>query len=162
MRSADGRQSTLFAVVAAEDRIPRSHPLRSVRAAAAAVLAEMRPRLERCYAAGAATATAAAPEEILRALLLRALYGIASERRLLEELAYNLLYRWFVGLQLDDRTFASPTFRRHRLRLERAGLVRDFAARTLARLPPRLLRSPHFAPDRQQIEAWIGQQRWDA
>jgi transposase len=158
MRSADARQSSLFTMLQTEDRVPRAHPLRKVREAAAGALADMRHRLDAAYPAGADLA--AAPEEILRAMLLWALYGIPSERRLLEELEYNLLYRWFVGLHLDDRTFARVTFSTHRRRLDRAGLVRDFASRTLARLPPKVLANPHFTPNRPLLESWVGQTRW--
>jgi transposase len=134
MRSADARQSSLFTMLQPEDRVPRAHPLRKVREAAAGALADMRHRLDAAYPAGADLA--AAPEEILRAMLLWALYGIPSERRLLEELEYNLLYRWFVGLHLDDRTFARVTFSTHRRRLDRAGLVR------VANLGPSAAQSP--------------------
>ena len=79
----------------------------------------------------------------------------------MEELEYNLLYRWFVGLQLDDQLFDRQTYRKHRDRLEQAGVVRDFASRTLARLPPGVLRNPHFSPNRPLLESWVGQLRWD-
>jgi len=160
MRNADARQSTLFAMFQTEDRVPKAHPLRRVREAAGGALAEMRHRIDAVYPAKAQMA--AAPEEILRALLLWSLYGIPSERRLLEELQYNLLYRWFVGLQLDDRGFARITFRQHRIRLEKAGVLRDFISGTLARLPPGVLRNPHLTPNRPLLEAWVGQLRWDA
>ena len=159
MRNADARQSTLFSMVQTEDRVPKSHPLRKVREAAGGALADMRHRIDALYPAQAEQTTA--PEEILRVLLLWALYGIPSERRLMEELEYNLLYRWFVGLQLDDELFTRQTFRRHRDRLEKAGVVRDFASRTLARLAPGVLRNPHFTPNRPLLESWVGQLRWD-
>jgi len=159
MRNADARQSSLFTMVQTEDRVPKTHPLRKVREAAGGALVDMRHRLDALYPSG--VETAAAPEEILRALLLWALYGIPSERRLLEELDYNLLYRWFIGLQLDSPTFKHTTFRKHRLRLEKAGVVRDFAALTLARLPAGVLRNPHLSPNRPLLEAWVGQLRWD-
>ena len=159
MRSADARQSSLFSMIQTEDRVPKAHPLRKVREAAAGALTGMRHRIDAVYPAG--VELAAVPEEILRALLLWALYGIPSERRLIEELEYNLLYRWFVGFQLDDRNFERSTFRKHRIRLEKAGVVRDFASRTLARLPPGVLRNVHFTPNRPLLEAWVGQLRWD-
>lgn len=160
MRTADTRQKTLFAMVQPDDRVPKAHPLRKVREATAGAITEMRHRIDAAYPAGKELASA--PEEILRALLLSALYGIPSERRLLEELEYNLLYRWFVGFQLDDRIFARITFQQHRRRLDKAGLVREFISRTLARLPPALLRNPHFAPNRALLESWVGQLRWDS
>jgi transposase len=159
MRATDARQGTLFTVLTVEDRVPRNHPLRPVRAAAGETLAEIRHLIDRCYPA--AGRTAAAPEEVLRALLLWALYGIPSERRLVEELDYNLLYRWFVGLQLDDRLWSRPSFSDHRHRLQKHGVVAEFIGRTLARLPARVLANPHFTPNRPLLEAWVGQLRWD-
>jgi len=160
MRTADSRQKSLFAMVQPEDRVPKAHPLRKVREAAGAAIADMRHRIDAVYPAG--KELAAAPEEILRALLLSALYGIPSERRLMEELEYNLLYRWFVGLQLDDPLFDRQTFRKHRDRLDKTGIVREFVSRTLSRLSPAQLRNPHFAPNRALLESWVGQLRWDA
>lgn len=160
MRNADARQSSLFAMVQPEDRVPKAHPLRKVREATAGAITDMRHRIDAVYPAG--KELAAAPEEILRTLLLSALYGIPSERRLMEELEYNLLYRWFVGLQLDDELFARQSFRKHRARLEKAGVVRDFASRTLSRLSPSVLRNAHFTPNRPLLESWVGQLRWDA
>ena len=160
MRTADARQSSLFSTLQIEDRIPRAHPLRPVRTAACAVLAELRPRLDRLYPS-ASRNTAAAPEEVLRSMLLWGLYGIPSERRLIEELDYNLLYRWFVGLQLDDQLWSRRAFSEHRKRLNKAGLIGEFVRLTLVRLPGRLLGNPHFTPNRPLLEAWAGQLRWD-
>lgn len=160
MRTADARQSSLFAMVQIEDRVPRSHPLRQVRTAACEAATELRGRIDALYPPGGTTV--AAPEEVLRGLLLWGLYGIPSERRLMEELDYNLLYRWFVGLQLDDRLWSRQAFADHRKRLGKAGLVGEFVRRTLARLPGRVLANPHFTPNRPLLEAWAGQLRWDA
>lgn len=159
MRSADARQSTLFSMVLTEDRVPRTHPLREIREAAAAVVAGMRWKLDAAYPPGGKTV--AAPEEVLRALLLWGLYGIPSERRLMEELDYNLLYRWFVGLQLDDPMWSRQAFMDHRKRLAGAGLISEFMRGVLSRLPARVLGNPHFTPNRPLLEAWAGQQRWD-
>ncbi len=161
MRSADARQSTLFSMVQTEDRIPPRHPLRAVRAASAEAITSMRHQLEKLYDPEAATKTAVAPEEVLRALLLLALYGIPSERRLMEELEYNLLYRWFVGLQLDDPMFERSTFRQHRARLTKADVLGEFVRRTLSRTTVAVLKNPHFSPNTPLLEAWAGQLRWD-
>lgn len=160
MRTADARQASLFSTLQIEDRIPRAHPLRPVRVAACTVLGELRHRLDAIYPADGRTV--AAPEEVLRSMLLWGIYGIPSERRLMEELDYNLLYRWFVGLQLDDHLWSRPAFMAHRKRLNKAGLIGEFVRLTLARLPERLLANPHFTPNRPLLEAWAGQLRWDA
>jgi transposase len=161
MRSADARQSTLFSMTSTEDRIPARHPLRAVRTAAAEALAGVRWQIEKLYDPASATATVVAPEEVLRALLLFALYGIPSERRLIEELEYNLLYRWFVGLQLDDPVFKRVTFREHRARLIKSGILGEFIRRTLSGTRVQVMRNPHFAPNKPLLDAWTGQQRWD-
>lgn len=159
MRSADARQSSLFTIISVEDRVPRSHPLRAVREAAAAVVGDLRWKLDRLYPPGGKTV--AAPEEVLRALLLWALYGIPSERRLMEELDYNLLYRWFVGLQIDDPMWSRQAFMDHRKRLAGSGVIGEFIRGVLARLSDRVLGNPHFTPNRPLLEAWAGQQRLD-
>jgi transposase len=159
MRPADGRQASLFAMTPIEARIPRQHPLRTVRTVAAEVGAGLRPRIDRCYPA--AGRGQIAPEEVLRALLLWGLYGHASERRLIEELDYNLLYRWFIGLGIDDPLWSRETFREHRHRLDQGGVVSAFIAGCMTRLTTRILANPHFAPNRALLEAWSGQLRWD-
>jgi transposase len=159
MRTADARQSSLFSTLQIEDRIPRTHPLRQVRSAACAVLGELRHRLDGIYPPD--SRTVAAPEEVLRSMLLWGLYGIPSERRLMEELDYNLLYRWFVGLQLDDQLWSRAAFSAHRRRLHKADLIGEFVRLTLTRLPGRVLGNPHFTPNRPLLEAWAGQLRWD-
>jgi transposase len=159
MREPDARQSTLFTVMSVEDRVPRQHPLRQVRAAAAAAISELRHRLDAAYARSPKSTTA--PEEVLRLLLLWGLYGIPSERRLLEEVDYNLLFRWFVGYQLDDTILSRDAFRDHRDRLVETGILGEFVRATLGRLPTRVLINPHFTPNRPLLESWAGQLRWD-
>ncbi len=161
MRSADARQSSLFTMIQTEDRIPAKHPLRAIRAASAEAITGMRWQIEKLYDPEAKTKTAIAPEEALRSLLLLGLYGIPSERRLIEELEYNLLYRWFVGLQLDDAVFERETFRQHRAKLTKAGILGEFVRRTLSGTRIAVLKNPHFLPNKPLLEAWAGQLRWD-
>lgn len=159
MRGFDQPQTRLFSFVQVDDRVPAQHPLRTVRTAAAEVLNELQPRIDDCYARGSRSAIAAEP--ILRAQLLWALYGIPSEMRLLEELDYNLLYRWFIGLGLEDPVWARSTFRSNKERLIEAGLSGEFLARTLTRLPRRLVFHPFFAPNLALVEDWGGQMDMD-
>jgi transposase len=148
-------QQTLFSL-SMEERIPRSHPLRAVRTAAAAVLTELAPRL----APFAATEHGGvASEPVLRTVLLWGLEGIPSERRLIEEIDYNLLYRWFVGLTPEEHLWSRTAFRRQRQKLQRAGCVAAFVGRTVARLKPGLLAHPHLNVNRALVEAFAGQER---
>jgi len=101
MRGADHQQSTMFSYISAERRVPREHPLRAIRVMADTALKELGPRFEAIYASSGRPSIA--PERLLRALLLQVLYTVRSERLLMEQLDYNFLFRWFVGLSLDER-----------------------------------------------------------
>jgi transposase len=155
MRSADASQTHLFVTVAMEERVPAKHPLRAVRTTAATVLAELRTRLDQAYDKGGRFAMP--PEQVLRALVLWALYSVPSERQLLEQLEYNLLFRWFVGFELDDKVWSREAFRANRRRLQEAGVVAEFLARVFARTKGRLLANAHFTVNRSLIEALSGQ-----
>jgi transposase len=100
MRGTDHQQSGMFSYISAERRVPRDHPLRAIRTMADRVLRELGPRFARLYASSGRPSIA--PEKLLRALLLQILYTVRSERQLIEQLDYNLLFRWFVGLSMDD------------------------------------------------------------
>jgi transposase len=156
MRSDDITQDVLFSFLDVEKRIPARHPIRALRSAAGEVLAALRPRLDELYARFARAGLP--PEQVLRALAIWAMYGVPSERRLLEELEYNLLYRWFVGLSPDARVWSRAAFRDHRRRLHGAGLDAEFLTRLFARSQGRVLANPHFTVNRALVEAWIGQQ----
>ncbi len=156
MRSDDTTQEALFSFLDVGTRIPARHPIRGVRNAAVAVLADLRPRIDAVYARQRRSGLP--PEQVLRALAIWGLYGVASERRLLEELEYNLLYRWFVGFSLDDHVWSRAAFRDHRHRLGEAGIVAEFLARLFARSQGRVLANPHFTVNRALFEAWCGQQ----
>jgi transposase len=135
--------------------VPPKHPIRALRGAAAAVLAELRPRIDAVYDRKGRHAIPA--EQVLRALCLWAMYSVPSERQLLEQLEYNLLYRWFVGLEISDQVWSREGFRRNRRRLHDSGAVSEFLARVFARSRGRLLANPHFTVNRALIEEWLGQ-----
>ncbi|MDR7526923.1 MAG: transposase, partial [Armatimonadota bacterium] len=100
MRGDDLQQASMFSYLSPEERVPPDHPLRPLRMMVDAVLGELSPDFDRLYARTGRPSVP--PEQLLRALLLQILYTIRSERLLMEQLAYNLLFRWFVGLNLDD------------------------------------------------------------
>src|SRR5229473_7138417 len=100
MRGTDKQQSGMFSYISAERRVPGDHPLRAIRAMVEVALHHMGPQFERMYAKVGRPSIP--PEQLLRALLLQVLYTVRSERLLMEQLEYNLLFRWFVGLNIDD------------------------------------------------------------
>lgn len=155
MRGSDSSQTKLFNFVTVEERVPSKHPIRSVRTAAAVVLAELRQRIDAVYDRKGRHAIPA--EQVLRALMVWALYSVPSERQLLEQLEYNLLFRWFVGIELADPMWSREGFRRNRRRLHDSGIVSEFLARLFARSRGRLLANPHFTVNRALIEEWLGQ-----
>ncbi|MDR7577046.1 MAG: transposase, partial [Armatimonadota bacterium] len=108
MRGDDLQQASMFSYLSPEERVPPDHPLRPLRMMVDAVLGELSPDFDRLYARTGRPSVP--PEQLLRALLLQILYTIRSERLLMEQLAYNLLFRWFVGLNLDDPVWDATTF----------------------------------------------------
>jgi transposase len=153
MRRSDPGQLTLFSLPI-EERISRRHPLRPIRAAAAVALDALAPRL----VPFAAKHGGPPPDQVLRALLLWGCYSIPSERRLVEEIDYNLLYRWFVGLTPEAPLWSRDAFRRRRLALTRTGCTAAFIGRTLARLRPGQLAHSHLTINRPLLDAWAGQE----
>ncbi len=109
MRGAGRRQSTLFSYVSVEDRIPATHPLRALQALVNPILTALSPRFDALYATHGRPSIP--PERLLRAMLVQVLYTIRSERQLMEQLDYNLLFRWFVGLNPDDPVWVPVTDR---------------------------------------------------
>lgn len=153
MRGSDERSGALFSYVDIEKRVPKGHPLRPIREIVNDALA----RLDADFAAIYTTfgRPSIAPEKLLRALLLQAFYSIRSERQLMERLEFDLLFRWFVGLGIDDPTWDHSVFSKNRDRLLEGEIAVKFLATTLA-LPKveRLLSSEHFSVDGTLIEAW--------
>ena len=153
MRGQDERRDTLFSYVRPDSRIPQNHPLRLIRRVADEALAALDARFAALYSENGRPSIP--PEQLLRALLLQAFYSIRSERQLMEQLDYNLLFRWFVGLTVDDPVWVPTVFSKCRDRL----LVGDIAAEFLAavlNLPAvkGLLSDEHFSVDGTLIQAW--------
>jgi transposase len=153
MRGADVDQGGLFSYVSMEQRVPATHPLRRVRTLLDEALESMSRDFDRVYADGGRESVA--PERLVRALVLQVLYSIRSERLLCEQLDYNLLFRWFVGLSMDDRIWDHSTFTKNRDRLIEAGVARKLLRRIGRRARREgLLSSEHFSVDGTLIEAW--------
>ena len=153
MRGDDVRQQVLFSYRSVEDRVPADHPLRAMQALVDPVLATLSPRFEALYAAGGRPSIP--PERLLRALLLQILYTIRSERQLMEQLDYNLLYRWFVGLTPDEPVWDPTTFTKNRDRLLAGNIAEAFAHEVLkAADAHRLLSHEHFTVDGTLLEGW--------
>src|SRR5487761_1308324 len=130
MRGVDHQQSGMFSYISAERRVPKDHPLRAIRVMVDAALKESSWRFDAVYASSGRPSIA--PEKLLRALLLQVLYTVRSERLLMEQLDYNFLFRWFVGLNIDDPVWDATVFSKNRDRLL-AGKVADaFYAAVLA------------------------------
>jgi transposase len=155
MRGDDQQlQSGMFSYVALEDRIPADHPLRGVRKLVDAVLAEMSKDFEGLYSKVGRPSIP--PERLLRALLLQVFYSVRSERLLMEQLNYNLLFRWFVGLEIDDPVWNHAVFSKNRDRLLNQDLAQRFFAHVKAQATG-LMSDEHFTVDGTLIEAWAGQ-----
>ncbi len=152
MRGPDERQAILFSYRSIEDRIPPDHPLRAMRRLVDPVLAALSPRFQRLYAAIGRPSIP--PEQLLRALLLQVLYTIRSERQLREQLDYNLLYRWFVGLTPDDPVWVPTVFTKNRDRLLAGDIAEAFFGQVRARAAQQqLLSQDHFTVDGTLLEA---------
>ncbi|MGH9701029.1 MAG: IS5 family transposase [Candidatus Acidiferrales bacterium] len=156
MRGDDQQQSGVFSYLSAEERVPQSHPLRPLRKMVDEALKELSPAFAKLYAKRGRPSIA--PEKLLRALLLQVLYTIRSERQLMEQLDYNLLYRWFVGLNMDDRMWDVTVFTKNRERLLKGQIAQGFFEKVLEQAQAQqLLSEEHFTVDGTLIEAWAGQ-----
>jgi transposase len=156
MRGTFRDQGGLFSYVSPESRVPATHPLRKVRALVRDVMEELSRGFARLYAKEGRPSVP--PEHLLSALLIQVLYGIRSERQLMEQLDYNLLYRWFVGLSPDDPVWDPTTFTKNRERLQQGDVFQKFMAKLLhhPQVKP-LLSDEHFSVDGTLIEAWASQ-----
>ena len=156
MRGDDQQQSGVFSYISAEQRVPKNHPLRPLRQMVDEVLAGLSPRFNKMYAKRGRPSIA--PEKLLRALLLQVLYTIRSERQLMEQLDYNMLYRWFVGLNMDDPIWDVTVFTKNRERLLKGDIAQAFLQQVLEQARAQsLLSEDHFTVDGTLIEAWAGQ-----
>lgn len=153
MRGRSDHGDELFSFVRLEERVPADHPLRAIRALTDEVLASLSGRLEVLYARVGRPSIP--PEMLLRATLLQAFFSIRSERMLMEQINYNLLFRWFVGLSMDADVWHPTGFTHNRDRLLEADVARDFLS-ALMSLPKvkRLMSSEHFSVDGTLIDAW--------
>ncbi len=153
MRGSQSNQSAMFSYVSLEDRIPKGHPLRRLRYLVDTVLATMDQEFEAVYAKNGRPSVP--PERLMKAMLLQILFTVRSERLLVESIDYNLLYRWFVGLAIDDPVWDHSTFSQNRERLFNEGVARVFFERVKALADwRRLTSSEHFSVDGTLIDAW--------
>ena len=156
MRGDDDRPASMFSYVPLEQRIPSDHPLRPLRSMVDEALRGLSRRLSGLYARTGRPSIP--PERLLRALLIQILYSVRSERMLMEQLQYNLLFRWFVGLDMDDPVWDATVFTKNRDRLLAGDVARAFFAKVLEQArAAQLLSSEHFTVDGTLIEAWASQ-----
>ena len=153
MRGQDTQQSTMFSYLSPEKRVPADHPLRRIRPMVDVALKALSPSFDEMYSALGRPSIA--PEKLLKALLLQVLYTIRSERLLMEQLGYNLLFRWFVGLNMDESVWVPTVYSKNRDRLLEGDVAEKFFAQVLdqARAGD-LLSDEHFSVDGTLIEAW--------
>ena len=154
MRGDDQQQSEMFSYLSLEERVPQDHPLRAIRERVDEVLRAMARDFDGLYAKTGRPSVP--PERLLRAVLLQIFYTVRSERMLMEQMNYNLLFRWFVGLELDEPVWNHAVFSKNRDRLLNQDVARTFFSRVLAQAKP-FLSDEHFAVDGTLIEAWASQ-----
>jgi transposase len=153
MRGTDRRSGELFSYVDLEQRVPQAHPLRPIREIANAALATLGGDFAALYSGLGRPSIA--PERLLRAMLLQAFYSIRSERQMMERLEFDLLFRWFVGLGVDEPVWDHSSFSKNRDRLLDGAIAARFLAAVLAQpRVKRLLSGEHFSVDGTLIEAW--------
>jgi len=156
MRGADEQSGSMFSYISLEERVPPDHPLRAIRRITDRALAQLSPQFGRLYINFGRPSIA--PEKLLRALLLQAIYTIRSERQLIEQLNYNLLFRWFVGVGMDDAVWSPTTFTKNRDRLLDGDIASAFFEAVLIHADTaRLLSDDHFTVDGTLLEAWASQ-----
>jgi transposase len=156
MRGDDQQTGHLFSYLSPEARVPQEHPLRAIRHLTDVALRALSPRFETLYSSIGRPSIP--PEQLLRALLLQALYSIRSERLLIEQLQYNLLFRWFVGLSMDDAIWVQTVFTKNRDRLLSGDVATAFFEAVLEQArAARLLSDEHFTVDGTLFQAWAGQ-----
>ena len=156
MRGSDTQQSSMFSYLSPEERIPANHPLRPVRSMVDEVLEALSGQFERMYSRLGRPSIA--PEKLLRALLLQIFYSVRSERLLMEQLNYNLLFRWFVGLNADEPVWDVTVYTKNRERLLAEEIAGKFFGQVLEQARrAELVSAEHFSVDGTLIEAWAGQ-----
>lgn len=156
MRGSDGLQESLFMMAKLEDFVPADHPLRPIRALVNQALARLNGLFNAVYADTGRESIA--PEKLLRALLLQVFYSVRSERMLMEQMRYNLLFRWFVGLAIEDTVWDHSVFSKNRDRLLENEVIESFFTEVMTLADKAgLLSKEHFSVDGTLIQAWAGQ-----
>jgi transposase len=152
MRGSDIQQTAMFSYLSPEQRVPTNHPLRAIRRSSDKILCELSALFETMYSELGRPSIA--PEKLLRALLLQVLYTVRSERLLMEEMNYNLLFRWFVGLNMDDEVWHSTVYTKNRDRLLEADVAKEFFRLVVAEASQLgLMSDEHFTVDGTLLEA---------
>ena len=154
MRGDDNQQDGMFSYISPEKRVPADHPLRPVRKMVDEILKEMSPKFAELYSKVGRPSIA--PERLLRSLLLQIFYSVRSERMLIEQLEYNLLFRWFVGMEMDEVVWNHAVFSKNRERLLNEEIAEGFFRKVLERAKP-YISDEHFTVDGTLIEAWASQ-----
>src|SRR6202171_449826 len=154
MRGDNELQGGMYSYISPEQRVPADHPLRPIRKMTDEIFKQLSPQFDKLYSRVGRPSIA--PERLLRALLLQVLYSVRSERLLMEQLSYNLLFRWFVGMEMDEPVWNHAVFSKNRERLLNQDVARAFFARVLAQAKPHLS-DEHFSVDGTLIEAWASQ-----
>ena len=153
MRGTDQQQSHVFSYISPEQRVRKDHSLRPIRAMVDEILKQLSPQFNKMYAKVGRPSIP--PEQLLRAQLLQLFYSVRSERLLMEEMDYNILFRWFVGLNLDDEVWDATTFTKNRNRLLEAEVAKEFLARVVEQAREKGWTSDeHFTVDGTLLEAW--------
>lgn len=153
MRGSDGMQEALFTVAKLEDFVPADHPLRPIRLLVNEALGRLNGLFNTIYADSGRASIA--PEKLLRAMLIQVFFSVRSERQLMEHVRYNLLYRWFIGLAIDDEVWDHSSFSKNRDRLLEHAVVESFFAEVMTLADKRaLLSKDHFSVDGTLIQAW--------
>src|SRR5712671_1675800 len=156
MRGPDTQQSSMFSYLSPEQRVPEKHPLRPIRLMVDDALKVLSPTFSQLYSAFGRPSIP--PEKLLRALLLQVLYTIRSERMLMEQLEYNLLFRWFVGLNMDESVWVPTVYSKKRDRLMEGNIAEKFFEQILEQASAAgLVSDEHFSVDGTLIEAWASQ-----
>jgi transposase len=154
MRGDDNQQEGMFSYISPDKRVPVDHPLRPIRKMVDEILKEMSPQFARLYSEVGRPSIA--PERLCRSLLLQIFYSVRSERMLIEQLQYNLLFRWFVGMEMDEAVWNHAVFSKNRERLLNEEIAESFFQRVLERARPHMS-DEHFTVDGTLIEAWASQ-----
>ena len=159
MRGDDNQQAGIFSYVSPEKRVPADHPLRPIRKMVDEILKEMSPQFAKLYSEVGRPSIA--PERLFRSLLLQIFYSVRSERMLIEQLQYNLLFRWFVGMEMDEAVWNHAVYSKNRERSLNEEIAESFFRRVLERAKP-FMSDEHFTVDATLIEAWASQKSFAA